>query len=181
MTGIPRGASALAYRRISGDEVRDWLLASAPNAAEVRMSWDDFGVALLQCGAVFTAVRISGDLVHAAIGSADPPMVSAYLRELVGGPVVADQHGCMRYYALVPVSTVERHEWVDRAHVPYADCMTDGHVGIPRPGITEPGDCFTYWCVPMDRPGSLCDPGAVSALIAHGKYRITAGAGDGGE
>ncbi|WP_051754277.1 hypothetical protein [Streptomyces achromogenes] len=162
--------------------VEHWLLTSVPSAEEARTSWDRFGVALLHCGVVFTTVRMNGDLVHAAADSSDPHTVSAYLTQaLAGGPVVVDTHGHKRYYALVPVSTIDRPEWADDRHAPVADCMTNGFVGIPRPGITEPDDCFTYWCVPMDRPGVLCAPEAVSELVSYGMLRLKAGAAGCGE
>jgi hypothetical protein len=180
---ILRAGGDLAHHAGSVDHaVRDWLLTSAPSAEEARMSWDRFGVALLHCGVVFTTVRMDGDLVHAAADSSDPHTVSTCLAHaLAGGPVVVDTHGRMRYYALVPVSAIGRPEWADERYAPAADCMTNGYVGIPRPGITTPDDCFTYWCVPMDRPGALCAPEAVSELVLYGMLRLKAGAGDCGE
>ncbi|WP_019061664.1 hypothetical protein [Streptomyces prunicolor] len=161
--------------------VRSWLLLSAQSADRARTEWQIGGVALLRCGALFAAVRMSADLVHAAAGSADAETVNAYLAEVLhGGPVFVDQHS-RRYYALVPASTADRPEWRGRRR-DGAECLgRDSYLGVPRPEFNDPLQHFSYWCVPMDGPGDLCPPPEVSRLAAYGRHRLAAAEAGGGE
>ncbi|PWI06567.1 hypothetical protein DIZ27_32940 [Streptomyces sp. NWU339] len=152
--------------------VRSWLMLSATDYERVRGDWDVSGVALLRCGALFAAVRIQTELIHAAADSDEPKTVNAFLAEaLYGGPVFVDQHS-RHYYALVPTSTPKRREWQDRRY-PGAECLGHGtYLGVPRPEFTNDGWSFSYWCVPMDGPGALCGPDAVSQLVAYARHRM---------
>ncbi|MGW7790592.1 hypothetical protein [Streptomyces tricolor] len=157
--------------------VRSWLLLSAASASTSQTEWERDGIALLRCGALFSAVRMSAELVHAAAGSHEPGEVAGFLTAvLFGGPAFFDQHSA-RYYALVPASTAARKEWREKRHSPAADGLGLGlgsYVGVPRPGLNGPHDGhFSYWCVPMHGPGDLCDPEAVSQLVSHGRHRLT--------
>ncbi|CAM5475828.1 MULTISPECIES: hypothetical protein [Streptomyces] len=155
--------------------VRSWLLLSAAGADTSRTDWDENGIALLRCGALFSTVRMSAELVEAAAGSNEPEKVRDVLTAaLFGGPVFVDTHSG-RYYALVPASTANRAEWRERRHAPHAEIRgRDSYVGVPRPGLDEPHPGrFSYWCVPMHGPADLCDPAAVSQLVAHGRHRLT--------
>ncbi|WP_223283875.1 hypothetical protein [Streptomyces sp. FBKL.4005] len=155
--------------------VRSWLLLSAASASTSQTEWNREGIALLRCGALFGAVRMTADLVHAAAGSHEPGEVAGFLTAaLFGGPTFFDQHSA-RYYALVPASTAARTEWREKRHSPAAESLGVGsYVGVPRPDLNGPHDGhFSYWCVPMHGPGDLCDPEAVSQLVAHGRHRLS--------
>ncbi|MEV5386226.1 hypothetical protein [Streptomyces sp. NPDC052721] len=154
--------------------VRSWLLLSAAHASTSRTEWDRAGIALLRCGALFSVIRMSAELVEAAAGSREPDSVRGFLTAaLLGGPAFVDQNSG-RYYALVPASTADRPEWRDRRHAPHAEALgRDSYVGVPRPGLNEPHpQHFSYWCMPMHGPAELCDPDAVLQLVAHGRHRL---------
>ncbi|MFB9483896.1 hypothetical protein ACFFSH_31560 [Streptomyces filamentosus] len=147
---------------------RTWLLISARDAATARSDWKNYGVALLRCGALFSAVRIPAILVHAAAGTADRPAVADFLATaLDGGPVFYDGGG-QQYYALTPGSAART--W----NVPDTECLGSDHfLGIPATDITAPDPrCAAYWCVPMDGPGTLCMPAAVAHLARHGRHLV---------
>ncbi len=150
---------------------RGWLLLSAEHPAQARREWDDSGIALLRCGALFAAVRVSGDLVRAAAGTGNTAKIDAFLAEaLQGGPVFMDLYA-QRYYVLVPVSAGQRYEWAARRD-PEAEFLGRGcFLGVPRPDATEPEGVRSYWCVPMDGPGNLASPDAVSQLLAVARFR----------
>ncbi|KUN14774.1 hypothetical protein AQJ11_44130 [Streptomyces corchorusii] len=155
--------------------VRSWLLLSAASADTSRTEWDRTGIALLHCGALLSVIRMSTELVEAAAGSNEPGSVRDFLEAaLFGGPVFVDVYTA-RYYALVPASAADRPEWRERRHAPHAEILGRGsYVGVPRPGLDEPhSGHFSYWCVPMHGPADLCDPDAVSQLVAHGRHRLT--------
>lgn len=155
--------------------VGHWLLSAAPDMKEARDQWATRGIALLRCGGVFAAVRVPGDIVRAAAGTDDPERIGAYLKEaLQGGPVFVDTSS-QRYYVLVPASTSRLPQW-DGHTVPDTECLGSGSfLGVPRPQRNEPEQSRSYWCVPMDGPGALCSPAAVSQLVAYGRYRRAAG------
>ncbi|WP_245237012.1 hypothetical protein RFN58_35830 [Streptomyces iakyrus] len=161
--------------------VGTWLLLSADSSDQARREWKEGGIALLRCGTLFAAVRMNADLVHAAAGSDDPETVKAYLANVLhGGPVFVDQNSRL-YYALMPSSTADRREWVERRHVG-AECLgPDSFLGVPRPDLNDPNEAFSYWAVPMDGPGDLCPVKAVSQLVTYGRDRLAVLEGDGGE
>ncbi|MEU2284298.1 hypothetical protein ABZ614_20550 [Streptomyces sp. NPDC013178] len=169
-----RTVGELGCRREQETAVRDWLLLAASDQDQAREEWQKWGIALLSCGELFAAIRIDSDVIHAAAGSHEPNQVKTYLaKALFSGPVFVDQRE-RRYYALVGASAANRREWRDRRH-PGARCLGHGsHLGVPRPELVDPDALFTYWCVPMDGPGTLCDPAAVSQLLSHGRHRLLA-------
>ncbi|MFE7113333.1 hypothetical protein ACFU98_44200 [Streptomyces sp. NPDC057575] len=60
--------------------------------------------------------------------------------------------------------------------VPGVECLGSGSfLGVPRPQRTEPEQSRSYWCVPMDGPGTLCSLDAVWKLIAYGRHHQSAG------
>jgi hypothetical protein len=86
-------------------------------------------------------------------------------RCLGGGPVIHDP-GFRRYYALVPPSTART--WRE----PAAECLSDGtYLGVPRSDRIEYDEQTraSYWVVPMARPGRLCMPADVLALVMAGR------------
>lgn len=151
--------------------VSHWLLTATDDRRLARAEWDETGIALLRCGTVFAAVRIPGAVVHAAAGAEDAKRVDAYLGgALHGGPVFIDS-GSQVYYALVPASTARRWD------IPDTECLgVASYLGVPSPASTDPTSNRSYWCVPMDGPGALCTPRAVSQMVMHGRFR-QAGAG----
>ena len=153
--------------------VGQWLLLSAPDKERAQTEWSTMGVALLRCGALFTAVRLSATLVQAASGTDDVQKIDGFLAEaLYGGPVFVDTH-IQRYYILVPRSTADRQEWHDQPRQVHAECLEPGcFLGVPDVITTNPSLGRSCWCVPMDGPGNLCSPEAVSQLVAYGRHRL---------
>lgn len=168
---LGHGGGMLVHLRQDREQsARTWLLLSAPSVDIARREWDLARIALLRCGALFAAVRMSVDLVHAAAGTSDGEKVNEYLADVLAGPIFLDQHSA-RYYALVPASTANRQEWHDRRHAPHAECLgRDSYVGVPRPDLDGPDQHFSHWCVPMSGPGDLCGADAVSQLASYGRH-----------
>ncbi|EKX64432.1 hypothetical protein [Streptomyces ipomoeae] len=153
--------------------VRSFLLAAAFEPGKAPEQWAGKGLALLRCGGLLGAVRISTGLVRAAAGTDNPREVDAFLAEaLPGGPVFVDRHA-QWYYVLVPAGTGRRVEWATRSrHGLGAEFLGMGsYLGVPRPEATDPEGERSYWCVPMDRPGALADPDAVSRFLALARRR----------
>jgi hypothetical protein len=152
--------------------VEHWLLSAHPNPDEARREWQEQGITLFPLGALSSAVRLPGRLVHAVAATADPPEVGAFLDEAFqGGPVICDPHG-RRYYALVPgrVPTTWRaaaEDW--RAWD--VDCLGRGtYLGVPRPDMDNGAGqaSASYWSVPTPPTARLCPPLSVARLIAAG-------------
>ncbi|MBT2395348.1 hypothetical protein [Streptomyces sp. ISL-100] len=145
--------------------VGHWLLTATNDRRTARVERETSGIALLRCGSIFSAIRIPAAVVRAAAGTDDTEAVDAYLCEaLQDGPVFADAYS-RRYYALVPASTALRWD------VPNTECLgVNCFVGVPSPKLTDPA-YPSYWSVPMNGPGALCTPGAVSQLVLYGRFR----------
>ncbi|MDX2817483.1 hypothetical protein PV410_33960 [Streptomyces sp. PA03-5A] len=144
--------------------VGHWLQAAALNPQQAREEWAERGFTLLECGTLFSAVRIPADLVHAAAETSDPQAVSSYLTSVLGGgPVIVDPVS-QRYYALVPASTALRWNVADTLCLGRASCL-----GVPSPERTEHRPGRSRWAVPMDSPGDLCVPGEVANLVKCGR------------
>ncbi|MCM2388587.1 hypothetical protein [Streptomyces albipurpureus] len=138
-----------AERRLA---VAHWLLAAAAEPSRARFEWATYGVALLRCGGLFTAVRIPGALVRAAADTEEPEALAEFLAEaLHGGPVFHDPRS-RQYYVLTPASTARRWSLQD------ADCLgSNTFLGVPATDRVEPDLSYgAYWVVPMDSPGVLC-------------------------
>ncbi|MDX3237190.1 hypothetical protein PV392_16230 [Streptomyces sp. ME03-5709C] len=149
--------------------VAHWLASAALNPQKAREEWDERDFALLSCGTLFSAVRIPGEVVHAAAGTHDPQGVGEYLADALGeGPVIVDPVS-QRYYALVPASVALR--W----NVASTVCLGRGScVGVPHPRCTVPRHGRSYWSVPMDSAGMLCAPGDVALVARVGRSRQAA-------
>ncbi|MFE1499711.1 hypothetical protein ACFW89_32060 [Streptomyces albidoflavus] len=143
-----------------------WLLLATRDAEVARAEWVEYGVALLRCGTLFSAVRIPADIVHAAAGTADRVEVAAYLRTALEGPCFYDGSS-QAFYALTPYSTALR--W----NVPDTECLgADFFLGVPATTISEPDPrCAAWWVVPMDGPAALCDADDVRWLVQQGRIR----------
>lgn len=145
--------------------ITNWLARSLDTPEVARQDWRSCRLAMLRTGGVFDAVRIPQRLVHAAVGSTEPEVVSGTLAELLDGPVICDR--ATWYYALVPQSTSET--W----RSPLAQVRgTGGWLGVPRVDLTEPDG--VYWSVPPQRAGDLCPVEAVAALLMIGRDRLEA-------
>lgn len=147
-----------------------WLLTAAPDPDRARQEWHFGGVALLRCGSIFGAIRISASLVHAAARIDDLAEVDQYLaKALLGGPVFMDQESG-RYYALVGISTGRRPVW-KRARDDAEYLGQSHYLGVPALSATDPAH-RSYWCVPMDSAGILTVADAVSQLVDTGRDRL---------
>ncbi|WP_328876261.1 hypothetical protein OHT76_42795 [Streptomyces sp. NBC_00287] len=134
--------------------VQEWLASAHPSPAAPHREWSSAArLALIPLGRLFDAVRIPAAVAHHAFASHDVSVVARRLaRHMQGGPVIHDPDG-RRYYALVPPGTAK--EW----RAPAAQCLGEGtYLGVPRPDLTEldQGTLFSYWAVPVSRPGKLC-------------------------
>jgi hypothetical protein len=163
---------ATADRRLASEH---WLLATlpAPARAQARMEWRELEVALLPLGTLFSAVRIPARLLACVAGSAQPPVLDAFLREtLNGGPVICDPHFA-RYYAMVPSSMPRTwHRALDDWRDMDVDCLGRGtYLGVPRVDAVEwTSPRAAYWSTPMDSPAELCSPPQVARLIADARH-----------
>ncbi|MEU6381850.1 hypothetical protein [Streptomyces sp. NPDC046909] len=167
-------AGVLVHSRAERElAVGQWLLLAAPDTGRARTEWSRTGIALLACGALFAAVRLSARLVHAASGTDDEQRIDDFLAEaLHGGPAFVDLH-IQRYYALVPRSTADRKEWRGCPYDAHAECLEPGSfLGVPSPIQISPSLGRSRWCVPMDGPGDLCGPESVYQLVTYGRYRL---------
>lgn len=133
--------------------ITDWLARAGRSPEQSQLEWRNQGVALIPLGRLFDAVRIPESLVHSVAGVRDASTVNSWLGwSLNGGPVIHDPAG-RRYYALVPPGTAQ--EWRPAA----AQCLSEGtYLGVPHPDLTEldQGTLYSYWAVPVTRPGKLC-------------------------
>lgn len=142
-----------------------WLSSAAADTGRARHEWAAHGVALLQCGSLFAAVRIPAGIVHAAVGTDAPEAVASSLAvALGGGPVFLDSQS-RHFYVLAPASLA--HGW----NLPDTECLGAGvFLGVPATDRTEPDPSGSYWVVPMDGPGTLCEAGDVQCLVAIGQF-----------
>ncbi|MGW1675566.1 hypothetical protein [Streptomyces sp. NPDC002324] len=169
MVGV-RGTS----RRQTAVAAATWLLAAALDQNAFTAWGEPDGIALLRCGGIFGAVRLSADLVRAAADTENTKKINAFLAEALDGPVFMDQYA-RSYYVLVPVSTGKRPEWPASGRLRDAKFLgRTWIVGVPRLDATAPSRTRRYWCVPMDGPGALADPAAVSKLAAGSTGSATA-------
>ncbi|MGV2914521.1 hypothetical protein [Streptomyces alfalfae] len=154
--------------------VSTWLLTATDDRRAAWADWRERGLTLLNCGGVFSAVKMPADLVWAAAGTADLTAVDDCLRGWFddGGAVFMDVHSHL-YYFLAPPSFA----WT------YEDCRYPGvgvlgrgqYVGVPAVGRTVPRS-RAYWCVPMDGPGDLCFGDEVEKFLQRGRAIRSAGA-----
>ncbi|MET9322022.1 hypothetical protein ABZX75_17775 [Streptomyces sp. NPDC003038] len=145
--------------------VAQWLMSAATSREEARHEWATYGMALLRCGTLFTAVRIPAAYMHAAAEAEAPDTVASFLTgALDGGPVFYDPRG-RHFYALVPASTARLWD------VPFAECFgRDSFLGVPAINRVGPdGTHDAYWVVPMDGPGDLCAADDVADLVLYGR------------
>lgn len=150
--------------------VATWLLSATEARDRARMEWQEDGVTMLRCGTLFSAVRITERLIHAAADTGETDAVNTHLAQaLLGGPVIHDPRQA-RYYALVPASTATRWPSTRDTEGLGRGC----YLGVPRPSLTthDPQAWHPYWSVPMPSAGELCAPDAVAQLVALARFRL---------
>ncbi|MQS39888.1 hypothetical protein [Streptomyces katsurahamanus] len=144
--------------------IGQWLAESLDAPQAVWEDWRSGPYTMLPTGVRLDAVRIPVELVHAAADSAIHATVAEHLTAALDGPVICDP--ARWYYALVPPQTSET--WASGL----ARCLSRGAwLGVPHTDLTE--HALLHWCVPMEYPARLCDPGVVAALIERGHEQLT--------
>ncbi|WP_239072119.1 hypothetical protein [Streptomyces bauhiniae] len=140
------------------DAVRDWLAGAHAYPGQVRREWARCGLALLPLGFRFDAVRIPGDLVHAAVGS-------LAAGDALDGPVIHDVRTLgATYWALVP----HQDDWTGDPDTPLLSHGT--YLGVPDLTVTGPPGSF--WVTTPRRRHHLCRAEEVLALIACGRREL---------
>ncbi|MFF3158494.1 hypothetical protein [Streptomyces sp. NPDC057910] len=142
--------------------ISDWLAASLNTPGNAHRQWAETTVAGLALGRRFAAVRLADQLVYAVAVSSPAMTTASTVLGALGGPIIHAPHS-RRFYALVPASPP--------GHVlgPHAEYLGLGcFLGVPRVGDDQPDELTSYWFVPMTRPGALCDPNRVLALVEKG-------------
>ncbi|MFE9570783.1 hypothetical protein ACFYMW_20055 [Streptomyces sp. NPDC006692] len=149
------------------EAVRDWLAGSSKRPQAAKDQWRKGGIAALALGRRFSAVRLTEPLVHAVTTSALPATVTRVLASTLNGPVIHDPQG-RRFYALTPPAEPTR------ALGPHAEYLgSDTYLGVPPVELVDPHDGLDgYWAVPMIRPGALCDPLRLAALVTTGSTEL---------
>jgi hypothetical protein len=153
-------------------EIAEWLTREHPVPTQVWTEWASHGVALLPLGKRFAAVRMTTDVVHAAVEASCSAEVALALRELLGGPIVYDRRAVgVTYYALI-----QRNTELVWAHDAVAPCLGEGiYLGVPRIDRREPPG--TYWLAAPRYPGDLCTSQDVAALVEAGQRKLVESAG----
>ncbi|MET8692784.1 hypothetical protein ABZV65_09580 [Streptomyces bauhiniae] len=140
------------------DAIRDWLAGAHPSPGRVRREWARCGLALLPLGSRFDAVRVPGDLVHAAVGK-------LAVSDALDGPVIHDVRTLgPTYCALVP----QQGDWPGDPETPLLSHGT--HLGVPDLTVTGPPGSF--WVTTPRRRHHLCRAEDVLALIACGRREL---------
>lgn len=154
-----------ATRTDASTDVSRWLTSTTRHPEIAEQDWAAGRPAILRTGIIYDAIRMPQELVHAAVWSTVPNVVSGALAEVLDGPVVC--HPGQWYYALVPPGTCE----VWRSGVPVARGR-GGWLGIPRVDRTEPAPVDPYWAAPVKRIDRLCLPSDVNELLSVGRERV---------
>ncbi|MEU9402229.1 hypothetical protein [Streptomyces sp. SID4985] len=140
------------------DAIRDWLAGAHASPEQARREWSRCGVALLPLGPRFDAVRIPGDLLHAAVGGGD-------IGNVLNGPVIHDVRTLgPTYWALVP----HQGDWPGDPETPLLSHGT--YLGVPDLIVTGPPGSF--WVTPPSRRHHLCRAEDVLALIDYGRKEL---------
>ncbi|MBC2904966.1 hypothetical protein [Streptomyces cupreus] len=150
--------------------INDWLARAHPVPEQAEAEWSNHGVALLPLSSRFAAVRMSVELVHAALACEVSEQVPAALAEELSGPVIHDHRATgPTYYALIQGHAGLVWEFGD-----IAPCLCgDTYLGIPRIDRRRPPG--TYWAVPPRYDGDLCRPQAVRDLVDRGRRQLDRG------
>ncbi|MVO86556.1 hypothetical protein GPA10_17750 [Streptomyces sp. p1417] len=112
---------------------------------------------MLPLGGRFDALRVTGRLIHSAVGSGRQENVGQALTDWLHGPVIRDSRtGSGQYHVLVAPDA----EW-------QGDAVRLGagtYLAVPRVG--KQVSPVTRWVVQPQRRGRLCDPSHLAALLA---------------
>lgn len=156
-------------RDVLDNYITAWLARAHDHPETAHNEWTKHGVALLPLGRRYSAVRLPGNLVTAAIGTTDAKAIAEELEFRLDGPVIHDSLAIGRpYYALI-----QWHAGVVWDGGEDTPCLGDGvHLGVPRIQRVQPPG--TYWIVRPRREGDLCRPEAVQRLIRDGRAALAA-------
>ncbi|MFJ6540477.1 hypothetical protein ACIQMP_07515 [Streptomyces sp. NPDC091385] len=145
-----------------------WLARAAQNPEEARAQMIDTGMALVQLGSAFAAVRMPGRIVHSALDTRNPSRVRDLLEERLGGSVILDARYAsdLRYYALIPGCAAS--SWTLGGVAP---CLGEGiYLSIPAPfRLAPPG---AYWLLRPRFEGDVCRAAALQELLDQGLARL---------
>lgn len=148
-----------------------WLLAAARSTAQAIAEWRDSGAAWMLPGALFAAVFVPAEVVHAALGVKGPRHAAALLSEELDGPVFYRPQALGRgdaYVVLLPASAART--WRAQCtvvHAPRALLL------VPSPDRTEPSTREPWWVLPPDGPGTLCTPDLLASLVSRASAHRT--------
>ncbi|MEU3499956.1 hypothetical protein ABZ726_04010 [Streptomyces hundungensis] len=145
------------------DAISDWLAGSLSRPHLAKEQWKQGGIATLALGRRFSAVRLTETLVYAVTESTLPVQVTRVLATTLQGPVL-HAPSTRRFYAFTPSAAPT---W---GHSPHAEYLgRDHYLGVPPIELRDPDDGVDgYWVVPITRPGDLCDPSRLAALVTAG-------------
>jgi hypothetical protein len=151
------------------DVIAHWLATTHAIPRRAYAEWTDQGVALLPLGRRFSAIRIPGDLLHAATGSSEPEQVARAVRGMLDGPVIHDPLTTgAAYYALVPYG--RSTPWLGANDTPLLG--PDVYLGVPVLDHTTPPG--THWVTPPRYRNDLCAHDSVCQLILTGRRQLRA-------
>ncbi|MER6233376.1 hypothetical protein ACFY1L_46215 [Streptomyces sp. NPDC001663] len=151
----------------ASEVIRHWLATAHPTPSRAYAEWTEQGVALLPLGRRFNAIRVPGQLIHAAAGSDQPEHVAQVVRDALDGPVIHDHLTAgPTYYALVPYAPAI--PWLGANDTPLLG--PDTYLGIPTLDHTAPPG--TYWVTPPRHRNHLCPHDAVFDLILTGRRTL---------
>ncbi|MFE3522239.1 hypothetical protein ACFXOD_11695 [Streptomyces sp. NPDC059161] len=149
------------------EAIHDWLAGSSRRPQVAKGLWQKGNIATLALGRRFSAVRLTEPLVYAVTADTLPETVTRVLAAALHGPVIHDPQG-RRFYALTPPA---EPTWGPGRHAEYLG--SDTYLGVPPVEFTDPADGLDcYWAVPMTRPGDLCDPIRLAALVTAGSLEL---------
>lgn len=128
---------------------------------------EEGGIATLALGRRFSVVRLTEPLVYAVTASTLPVTVTRVLASALHGPVIHTP-STRRFYAFTPPAAPTQGLG---PHAEYLGC--DTYLGVPPIELIGPDNGIDgYWAVPITRPGDLCDPARLAALVAAGSLEL---------
>ncbi|MFJ6085189.1 hypothetical protein ACIQI8_27650 [Streptomyces sp. NPDC092369] len=145
-----------------------WLARPHPTPRHAIAEWESDGIAMLPLGVTMSAIRLTGDLVHAAVDTDDCEAVAGALEACLNGAVIRDRSSAVgvTYYALI-----QQHAGLVWDLEETAPCLGDGvYLGVPALHRVQPPGA--HWAVPPHYEGDLCRPQSVRELVAAGLQRL---------
>lgn len=142
--------------------INEWLTRPHARPSQAREEWATKGVALIPMGRSFSAIRLDGRLIHAAVDTDNLSDIAEELAFRLDGAVIHDGFGNI-FYALI-----EWHAAIVWDNVEGATALGKSwHVGVPHTGRVDPPG--SYWLVPPRYEGDLCRPDALLRLVEQGR------------